>query len=250
VNPIDDPDLPLPAWAFRQAERPDARTRIDARLPAVLRRLRDGELVARVKELYGYATDPRVPAKYKLVVLAGLVYLVNPFDVIPDAIPGVGFLDDAAVVLAILEAVRRIVDSIETSAKAVVSHAVSETEEAFARRGIQQIALSLWAVPLAACVGLVYAAARMALVPANVGGGFGDPFLVATLVVGATGLVTSAFLAQRVWQAYRSMLPDLRDPLASAIVASLGVREVVLLALPIVVLVLLLGVRIGLAARG
>jgi uncharacterized membrane protein YkvA (DUF1232 family) len=240
-------DVPraLPAWALVAAARPDAQARVESRLGRVLARVRDASFVARVKELYGYTRDPRVPARYKLVVLAGLVYLVNPFDAIPDALPGVGFLDDAAVVLAVLEGVRRIVDSVEASAKRVVTHAVAETEEAFARRGVQQIALLLWTVTVAACVALVYAAARSIVLPD--GSTAIDPFAIALAVTGAVGLVTSLALARRVWAAYRAAPVTLAEPLAAAVLSVLGVREIVLLSLPIVALLLLIALKLGLA---
>lgn len=235
----------MPAWALADATRPDARSRIDARLGGVLHRLRDARFVARVKELYGYVTDPRVPAKYKLAVVAGLLYLVNPFDAIPDVIPGAGYLDDAAVVLAILEAVRRIVGSVEESAKRVVSHAIAETEEVFVRRGVQQVTLTLWAATLAAAIGLVYTAARDLIHP---GAGW-DPFVVAMLATGAFGLWTSAAFARRVWRAWAAASPALREPLAYAVLSTVGPRQLVVLALPILALVLVIGIKLGLAAR-
>ena len=39
-------------------------------------------------------------------VIAALLYVINPLDLIPDAIPGVGQLDDAAVVACCLTLVR------------------------------------------------------------------------------------------------------------------------------------------------
>ncbi len=50
--------------------------------------------------------DPRVPRSTKAVLVPAIAYLGFPFDVIPDFIPVVGYLDDA-VVLA--WALRRIV---------------------------------------------------------------------------------------------------------------------------------------------
>ena len=243
-----DPDLPIPAWALEEAAKPGTRARVESRIQRVLAKLKDTALVERIRELYGYLNDPRVPSKYKVVVLAGLVYLVNPFDVIPDAIPGAGFLDDGAVVLAILEAVRRIIGHMEDSAKAVVTHAVAETEEAFARRGVQQVALSLWAITLTACVGLVYTAARGALVPGSTM--LDDPFVVASFATGLFGLVTSVVLARRVWYRYRAAPAHVQEPLTQAILATLGVREIVVLTIPIVVLVLAVGIRLGMYARG
>jgi uncharacterized membrane protein YkvA (DUF1232 family) len=39
-----------------------------------------------------------VPYRTVAVIAAALLYVLNPFDLIPDAIPGVGLLDDATVV--------------------------------------------------------------------------------------------------------------------------------------------------------
>lgn len=36
--------------------------------------------------------------------VAALVYLVEPFDLVPDAIPAMGYLDDAAVITAVVRA--------------------------------------------------------------------------------------------------------------------------------------------------
>jgi uncharacterized membrane protein YkvA (DUF1232 family) len=44
------------------------------------------------------AKDPRVPKRVKYEVGAAAAYLVLPFDLIPDFIPGLGQLDDVAVI--------------------------------------------------------------------------------------------------------------------------------------------------------
>jgi uncharacterized membrane protein YkvA (DUF1232 family) len=43
--------------------------------------------------------DPRVPLWLKTIVPASLVYLVSPIDFVPDVIPGLGQLDDLAVIV-------------------------------------------------------------------------------------------------------------------------------------------------------
>lgn len=43
--------------------------------------------------------DPRVPLSYKAIPFGALVYVVFPVDFIPDLIPGLGQLDDIAVIL-------------------------------------------------------------------------------------------------------------------------------------------------------
>lgn len=56
---------------------------------------------------YYCALDARTPPATRGVLLAALAYFVLPFDVIPDFIVGLGYTDDAAVLLAAFTAVRR-----------------------------------------------------------------------------------------------------------------------------------------------
>lgn len=56
-----------------------------------------------LKLVWRLARDPRVPARTKatLFLLGG--YLASPIDVIPDFIPGIGQLDDIAIVAFVLD---------------------------------------------------------------------------------------------------------------------------------------------------
>jgi uncharacterized membrane protein YkvA (DUF1232 family) len=51
--------------------------------------------------------DPRMPRRYRFIVVALLGYLALPFDVVPDFIPVAGQLDDAIVVALVLRAILR-----------------------------------------------------------------------------------------------------------------------------------------------
>jgi uncharacterized membrane protein YkvA (DUF1232 family) len=44
--------------------------------------------------------DPRVPMWKKAVPVLALLYIVSPFDFVPDLIPGLGQLDDIGILLA------------------------------------------------------------------------------------------------------------------------------------------------------
>jgi uncharacterized membrane protein YkvA (DUF1232 family) len=55
--------------------------------------------------LWKLTTDPRVPVKHKAILGGAAAYLLSPFDIIPDRLPGVGQLDDFAVVVAALDIV-------------------------------------------------------------------------------------------------------------------------------------------------
>ncbi len=56
-----------------------------------------------LKLLWRLSRDPRVPARTKatLFILGG--YLASPYDLIPDFIPGVGQLDDIAIIAFVLD---------------------------------------------------------------------------------------------------------------------------------------------------
>jgi uncharacterized membrane protein YkvA (DUF1232 family) len=47
------------------------------------------------------ATDPATPSRVRVILLAALAYFVMPVDAIPDIIAGLGFTDDAAVLLTV-----------------------------------------------------------------------------------------------------------------------------------------------------
>ena len=43
--------------------------------------------------------DRRIPIKYKLLPALGLAYVILPFDIIPDMLPILGFLDDIIILV-------------------------------------------------------------------------------------------------------------------------------------------------------
>lgn len=55
---------------------------------------------------YYCAMDPATPARVRGAILAALAYFVLPLDGIPDMIIGIGFTDDASVLLGVMALVR------------------------------------------------------------------------------------------------------------------------------------------------
>lgn len=51
-----------------------------------------------------------IPWRSMLYAVAAIIYFVNPVDLIPDAIAGLGFIDDVAVVGAIVKAIQKDLD--------------------------------------------------------------------------------------------------------------------------------------------
>ncbi|TGK11583.1 DUF1232 domain-containing protein [Leptospira fletcheri] len=54
--------------------------------------------------LYFAMLDPDTPLKAKLTIAGALTYFLTPWDVIPDVFIGAGYLDDAAVIAAVIQA--------------------------------------------------------------------------------------------------------------------------------------------------
>jgi uncharacterized membrane protein YkvA (DUF1232 family) len=54
---------------------------------------------------YYCALDPATPARAKAILLGALAYFILPADVIPDIILALGFVDDAAVIMAAVNAI-------------------------------------------------------------------------------------------------------------------------------------------------
>ena len=61
------------------------------------------QIVKHVLALYRYMIDPDVHWSKKILVLAALVYFIVPADLLPDFTPLVGYLDDAAVLAAVIK---------------------------------------------------------------------------------------------------------------------------------------------------
>jgi uncharacterized membrane protein YkvA (DUF1232 family) len=81
--------------------------RVRARFwPTVKKALRVIPFIEEVVAAYYAMLDSATPTRAKLTLIAALAYFVSPFDVVPDVILGLGFLDDASVLAAALAAVR------------------------------------------------------------------------------------------------------------------------------------------------
>ncbi|MBA3516881.1 MAG: DUF1232 domain-containing protein [Rhizobiales bacterium] len=88
-----------------EADREEARIR--ARFwPTVKRALRTIPFIEEVVAAYYAMLDPATPLRARLTLIGALAYFVSPFDIVPDFIIGVGFLDDASVLMAAFAAVR------------------------------------------------------------------------------------------------------------------------------------------------
>ncbi len=89
----------------------------------VRRALRAIPFMEDVAAAYYAMLDPRTPTGARLTLIAALAYFVSPFDIVPDMIVGLGFMDDATVLLAAISAVR---GSIRDEHRAAARRALAE----------------------------------------------------------------------------------------------------------------------------
>ena len=74
--------------------------------PTVKKALRTIPFMDEVVAAYFAMLDPQTPARARLILIGALAYFVLPFDLVPDIIFGVGFLDDASILAAAIASVR------------------------------------------------------------------------------------------------------------------------------------------------
>ena len=74
-------------------------------IPKIGNRAADIAVMISMIRAYVKKQYTEVPVGTILLAVAALIYVVNPWDLIPDYIIGVGLLDDAAVLAAVLQAI-------------------------------------------------------------------------------------------------------------------------------------------------
>ncbi len=251
---------PLPHRYIDEASRSGSEEKVREGFAQKLHRIAtDNPVVNLAREAYRCMTDPRLPTKYKVIVIAGLLYFLAPIDAVPDVIPGIGFVDDLVVLSAIVASVHKIIQAVrddakgvireaEEAAQRVVDHTLSEARETWARRGVAQFAICLWGSTTAAAVGLIYYVTRLVILDSG-GMEATEPFILAVGIAASLGFVYNIFFLGRIWKRYSRLPAKVREPLAYAVVSLMDWRQVLILSLPVLALLVLIGLRIGLSPQ-
>ncbi len=117
---VADPDFPrktilrLRKRAERKARKPEELTSLASRAYAKylavrphLRSLRkDLPTMIRLIRAYAAGTYRRIPWRGIVAIVAAVLYFLMPLDAIPDFIPVIGYLDDAAVIAYVMHLLR------------------------------------------------------------------------------------------------------------------------------------------------
>lgn len=251
---------PLPQSYIDEAGRSGSEEKVREGFARKLARIAaDNPVVNLAREAYRYMTDSELPARYKVMVIAGLLYFLAPIDAVPDVIPGLGFVDDLFVLSVIVASVHKIIQTIrdnakevvqeaEKAAQRVVNHTLSEARETWARRGVAQFAICLWGSTTAAAVGLVYYITRRLILDSSSMEAT-DPFLWAVGIAASLGFIYNVFFLGRLWKKYSNLPSKVREPLAYAVVSLMDWRQVLILSCPVLALLILILLRISLGIR-
>lgn len=82
---------------FKKASSPEAEQEISNNFTRLFHKVKHIPIADKIILMFLYFKDSETPKLKKLIIAAGLFYFVTPIDIIPDAIPIVGLLDDIGV---------------------------------------------------------------------------------------------------------------------------------------------------------
>lgn len=101
------------------------------KIDANLNKMRKGKIAKiwdKVIFLWEKLKSPEVPMSFKLTIAGALLYLILPADIIPDTIPGIGFIDDVSVILLVFKEVSKLAMPI------VIENAKSKFQESYYKK--------------------------------------------------------------------------------------------------------------------
>jgi len=81
----------------RAAQDPMTRSRVLQDFPGWIDKVHNSGLIAKARRLMNYLVSGKGSTTDIILIVAALLYLISPIDAVPDFIPVVGWLDDAAV---------------------------------------------------------------------------------------------------------------------------------------------------------
>jgi uncharacterized membrane protein YkvA (DUF1232 family) len=89
------------------AKTAEGETRVRREFQKWLKKTKDSTLAQRARKLWEYLNSGKVSGTEKVLIVAALLYLISPIDLVPDWIPVAGLLDDAGIAALVLDYVMK-----------------------------------------------------------------------------------------------------------------------------------------------
>jgi uncharacterized membrane protein YkvA (DUF1232 family) len=230
---------------LREAQSPDAQQHIDGQLAEKVARLGpEGEHGGKLRRVVKQATDlwahrSSLRKSDVLYLAAALLYFISPLDAIPDVIPGIGYLDDAIVVSAVVAMVARGLSSLGARGKErlegwidertdVVLKRIDETATGGIQRTVAAVAVGLWGTTTAAAVSLSVATAT---------GSYSVEWLTYVIVSAALVITCNLCTGVYYWRAFRKLDGAWQERLRALVASKLTLRHLVVIGLPVLLLI-------------
>jgi uncharacterized membrane protein YkvA (DUF1232 family) len=94
-------ELKRSRWMSKATDR-RAESRVRSEFGGWTSKVNNPGLLTKALQLWGYLTSGKSSTTDKVLIIAALLYLICPWDLVPDVIPIAGWLDDVAVATAVL----------------------------------------------------------------------------------------------------------------------------------------------------
>jgi len=259
-----------------EAQSEHAAERIDEELDDKLAAIRthDGERYVRLRQLAKQASElwahrSKLSKQQIIYLTAALLYFISPVDAVPDLIPGLGYVDDIAVLSAILtfvakgvqsarqrlsekrqEVIEEVTDTLVVKGQAALHQVVDErADELFARfdkasadavdNSVTTLVVSLWGMTTAAAVSLALSVLF---------GGWSTPWIVYVGITTTLVLLWNIGVAVDYLRSYRRLSGAWQQRLRTIVAAKIAWRHGVAIGVPVLGLVGLAVLRLIMAA--
>lgn len=157
-------------------------------------------------------------------LVAALIYLISPVDLIPDVIPVAGYSDDVIVLLYVLNSVLagafELIEAVQKAGHELIEDATTSAVQ----RSAAAVVIGLWGMTTSSALALCVAVALQGL-PA--------PLMMYMTVVCLFTLGWNAGVALRTYRRYQILPGAVRDRVISAVAARLSLAHGVAIAIPV-----------------
>jgi len=173
------------------------------------------------------------------LLAAALLYFISPLDAVPDVLPGIGYVDDAIVVSAIVALIMRGLSALGSRGKERIEEWLDERTEVVLKRldetatgGVQRtvaaVAVGLWGTTTAAAVSLSVATAI---------GSYPVEWLTYVILSAALVVGCNLWTGVYYWRAFRKLDGVWQERLRALVASKLKLRHLFAIGLPVLVLI-------------